>query len=228
MSASVERTRAASRTSRSREPSGISSPGRSKVRTRSDPSCPVAPTMTKRPAAALPALGEPATGRLRSARGGRERDQMVEVADVEGLGDVSEHTAAQRLGRGLVVRVGGDHDDRDVHAQTAHLLEELEAPHARHVHVQQDQIELALQQDDQRLCAVPRRLGLVRMRVAELTEEILRTSITGGSSSTIRTRLVTQAVYDGLDQVPTKATRTSTNLTIRFCRVGCAPELQEW
>ena len=61
-----------------------------------------------------------------------------------------------------------------VHAQTAHLLEELEAPHARHVHVQQDQIELALQQDDQRLRTVFRRLGLVRVRVAELAEEVFQ------------------------------------------------------
>jgi len=99
---------------------------------------------------------------------------VVEVANVERLGDVREHAAAQRLGRGPGVRVGGDHDDRYVHAETADLLEHLEAAHARHVHVQQDQIELALQQDDHRLRAVFRRLGLVRVRVAELAEEVFQ------------------------------------------------------
>ena len=94
------------------------------------------------------------------------------MAHVERLGDVREHAAAQRLGRGPGVRVGGDHDDGHVHAETANLLQELEAAHPRHVHVEQDEIELSPEQNDQRFGPVARRLGLVRVRVAELAEEV--------------------------------------------------------
>jgi len=41
------------------------------------------------------------------------------------------------------------------------------------VHVQQDQIEVSSQENDQRFGAVLRRLGLVRVLVAELPEEVL-------------------------------------------------------
>src|SRR5207249_9227209 len=110
------------------------------------------------------------------ARSGRdgERDEMVEVPDVERLRDVGEDAAAQRLGGGARVGVGGDHDDRHVHAEPADLLEELESAHARHVHVEEDQVELSAQQNDQRFRPVLRRLGLVRVLVAELPEEILQ------------------------------------------------------
>src|SRR5207245_11224135 len=91
---------------------------------------------------------------------------------VEVLRDVPESSAPQLLGGGARVRVGRDHDDRDVHAEAADLLEELEAAHARHVHVEENQIELAAQEHDQRLRAVLRRLGVVRVLVAELPEEI--------------------------------------------------------
>ena len=51
----------------------------------------------------------------------------------------------QRLGRGPRVGVGGDHDDRDpIDAEAADLLQELEAAHSRHVHVEQSEIELFL------------------------------------------------------------------------------------
>src|SRR2546425_3528250 len=156
--------------SKSREPSGTTPLGRSKVRTRSDPSWPVAPMTTQR-SRAPPLRRSSATGRGRSGRY-RERDEVVEMSNVERLRDVREHAAAQRLGRGLGVRVGGDHDDGHAHAETPNLLQELEAAHARHVHVEQDEIELSAQQNDERLGAVLRRFGLVRMRVAELSEEV--------------------------------------------------------
>src|SRR2546430_3135453 len=95
------------------------------------------------------------------------------MPDIEGLRDVREDSAAQRLGGGARVRVGRDHDDRHVHAEAADLLEELEAAHAGHMHVEENQIEPTAQQNDQRLRAVLRRLGLVRVIVAELSEEIL-------------------------------------------------------
>src|SRR3989442_6515758 len=144
--------------SKSREPSGTNSLGRSKVRTRSDPSWPVAPMTTQR-SRAPPLRRSSATGRGRSGRY-RERDEVVEMSNVERLRDVREHAAAQRLRRGPGVRVGGDHDDGHVHAETANLLQELEAAHPRHVHVEEAEIELSTEQKDQRFVPVPGGLGL--------------------------------------------------------------------
>src|SRR5947208_15766193 len=116
--------------SKSREPSGTSSLGRSKVRTRSDPSWPVAPMTTQRSRRAPPLRRSSATGRGRSGRY-RERDEVVEMSNVERLGDVREHAAAQRLGRGPGVRVGGDDDDGHVYAETARLPQAPGALRAR-------------------------------------------------------------------------------------------------
>src|SRR5262249_10139667 len=80
------------------------------------------------------------SGAGRPRRGG-QRDQNLELLQVERLGDVGENAGLERARRALVVLVAGQHQHWRLKAAPADLGEELEARHLRHVQVEQDQVE---------------------------------------------------------------------------------------
>src|SRR5947209_2763830 len=122
-------------------------------------------------------------------RGGRERDQQLEALEVERLGNVGENVTRERLARYPAVVVAGQHENARLQTQAAHLREELETTHARHVDVEQHQIEpIALERRE--LVAVDRERDLVLVVVPEPAENVRSIRTVAGSSSTIRMRLV--------------------------------------
>src|SRR5207249_4503997 len=116
-------------------------------------------------------------GGVATCRGLRGREgeghEVVELLEVERLGDIREDAAGERLGRGSDVLIAGDHDDRDGDAESADLLEELEPAHPRHVHVEDDEVVPPSQEHHRRIGAVVGRRDLVGVPVLELLEELL-------------------------------------------------------
>src|SRR6059036_3625188 len=81
-------------------------------------------------------------------------DQVVEVAEVERLGDVPEGAIPDRVdGDGELV-VARHYDDRDGLIDLHDLLERLDAVHARHVDIQEDDVRTLLRDDGERIEAV--------------------------------------------------------------------------
>ena len=97
---------------------------------------------------------------------------MLEAGEVERLGHVGEDTRAERLGRVADILVGGDHDDRHPDVEALHLLQELEAAHPWHVHVEQHEVELADEQLHDRGGAVGHRLDLIRESRRGIAQEL--------------------------------------------------------
>jgi len=75
--------------------------------------------------------------------------------------------------------------------EAPHLLQKLEAAHPWHVHVEQDEVELAQEELHDRRGAIGHRLDLIGESRRGLAEELLQHPMTDGSSSTISTRFVT-------------------------------------
>ena len=66
---------------------------------------------------------------------------MLEVLEVERLGDVREDTARERVGRAPRVVVARQHEDGRLDPEAAHVREEFETGHPRHEHVEQHEVE---------------------------------------------------------------------------------------
>ncbi len=74
-------------------------------------------------------------------------DQVGDLRNVEGLGDVVEDPMAQAADRGVERGVAGDDDDLDVGIEALDVLHHLGAGHAGHAHVEGDDVDRALAQD---------------------------------------------------------------------------------
>src|SRR5437016_2301772 len=134
-------------------------------------------------------------------RGGRERDQQLEALEVERLGNVGENVTRERLARYPAVVVAGQHENARLRTQAAHLREELETTHARHVDVEQHQIEPIALERREGLVAVDRERDLVLVVVPEPAENVPqyphgRRIVVDDQDALGRTR-VTRGVVDG-------------------------------
>ncbi len=80
----------------------------------------------------------PASGSVRTFH--PAADDAPDLVDVDGLGDVVEGAELHGRDRGLDGGVGGHHDDSGLGAQTLDAFERLDAVHARHAQVHDDEI----------------------------------------------------------------------------------------
>lgn len=81
---------------------------------------------------------------------GRAQDQVFQVLGLEGLGHVMESPELGRLHGALDGAHAGHDDHRRVRVGLAHGLEQLDAIHARHGHVRDDDVEQGLLHGGQR------------------------------------------------------------------------------
>src|SRR6267143_2272201 len=70
----------------------------------------------------------------------RQRDQRVDILEIEGLRHIRERPALERFGGVAIVHRPGDHDHADAGVDPMNLPEHLEARHAGHVVIEQDEI----------------------------------------------------------------------------------------
>src|SRR2546428_4958940 len=104
---------------------------------------------------------------------------MIQLSEIEGLGDEGEDPAVERLGGGFAVAACGDHHHGNARVDAAQLFERLEPVHHRHVQVDEHEIGTTAKHGHDAVRAVGSRLDLVGVPVVEAREE-LRQDLTDG------------------------------------------------
>ena len=119
--------------------------------------------------------GEQALAQLLAApRRALERvgDRVLELGVREGLRDEAGRAARQRLAQRVVGAGAGDEDDRERRARRAYRFEQLEPGEARHDHVADDEVEVVVVEQRQRLLGALGTDDLVAGRLEDLDHEL--------------------------------------------------------